>query len=275
MTILIVLLAGYVALCAVVFFSQRSLIFFPMAADRQSENALANRSGFDPWLNADGEFVGWVSRTGDPANAWVIFHGNAGSALDRMYYAGLTFPNDTPAWKVYLFEYPGYASRPGVPSEKSLTESAITAVTELSSNPEIQSIWLTGESLGTGVASAVAAALPDSIAGVVQITPFDSLVSAAKLHHPFLPVSLLLQNRFPSDTNLAKFHGPVAIVLAGRDRVVPAKLGRRLYDRCNDPKRLWMNDNAGHNDAFVLLENWPEIVSWMQANRTSQSAPNP
>ncbi len=262
MTILALAFLGYAAICVLLFVSQDSMVFFPSTAPREELEESARGLGFTPWKNSAGEVIGWQSLAGDPTSVLLVCHGNGGYALHGSIFAEANRRMGDSGWKTFLLEYPGYGSRPGSPSESTLTSAAIDAVDALATDPD-RRIYLLGQSLGSGVASATAAARPDHIAGVILITPFDSLPSAARGHYPWLPVGLLLRHRFDSVRHLECFHGRVAFILAANDTTVPAALGRRLYAARTGPKRMWVAPGAGHNDTDLLLEEWPAIVRWL------------
>jgi len=257
---------GYLVICAILYFQQDSMVFLPARNSFAQLEKKAATEGFEPWLSAKGERIGWQSQEGNPDNVLLVFNGNGGYALDRAFYR--EFSRDRAGgWKTFLLEYPGYGSRTGQPSEKSLTAAALEAVDTLAAVPD-RKIWLLGESLGSGTASATVAARPEKIAGLLLVTPFNSLVAAAANHYPWLPVSLLLKTRFDSEKNLAKYPGPVAFLLSEKDTIVPAVLGQKLYDGYQGRKRLWIDPESDH-DVFGLLDaEWPKIVQWLQDEGT-------
>jgi len=270
MTILALLALGYVAICAYLYFNQEGLLFFPQHATEAELDALAREDGFEAWTNAAGARIGWRSITGDPAHALLVFHGNGGFALGRNYepLRRHVASNGTGP-TLYLLEYPGYGARPGKPSSKAMTAAALEAFDTLAADPSPtgdpshRRIEIMGQSLGTGVACAVAAARPDRVAGVVLVTPYDSLASGASTHYPWLPVRWLMRHQFNSDRNLTHYHGPVAFLVAGRDGTIPPRLAERLYAGYTGPKRLWLAPQAGHNDFDQLMANWPEVNAWL------------
>lgn len=245
---------------------ERSLIYYPAKASEARLTALARSQGLSPWRNAQGERIGWVARANAGSEARptvVVFHGNAGSAVDRGYFAaGIRTATGPTPWEVYLFEYPGYGSRSGSPSESAIIAAASAALAELDAR-RTGPLFLAGESLGGGVACALAAMYPDIIDGVLLVTPFTSLADVARAHYPGVLVRLLLRERYDNLAALAGYRGPVAILLAGRDEVVPAELGRRLYDAYAGPKRLWVQEERGHNT--LALE--PSQPWWRDVTR--------
>ena len=109
-------------------------------------------------------------------------------------------------------------------------------------------VYLIGESLGTGVAAFLAGAHPAAVAGVFLVAPYDNLVNVAQEHLPLFPVKWMLKERYPSEHYLKSYHGPVGVLLAGKDKVVPSRLGRRLFDGYHDRKKLWEYPSATHDD---------------------------
>lgn len=264
-TLPLLLVGGYLAICAFLYFRQDSLVFFPRRAPMAELEATARSVGFEPWTRADGDRIGWRSLDGDPANVLLICHGNGGFALHRNYFAYANRAADGSAQpQTYLLEYPGYGAREGAPSEVSLTAAAVEAIDALVAMTPAPQITLLGESLGSGVASAAAARRPDVVDAIILITPFNSLVGAAHDHYPWVPVPWLLRTRFDSEKNLAAFPGPVAFIVAEEDRTVPAHLGKQLYESYRGTKHLWLVPDAHHNDTDRLLADWPEIWTWLE-----------
>ncbi len=107
-----------------------------------------------------------------------------------------------------------------------------------------------GESLGTGVACAAASKRPNFVRGLLLITPFDSLIAAAKKHYPWAPVSLVLRDRYESSRALQKSRAPLAIIVADEDVVVPVDSAIRLFESYSGPKKLWRVPGSGHNEVL-------------------------
>jgi hypothetical protein len=134
--------------------------------------------------------------------------------------------------------------------------------------PAKKPVYLVGESLGTGVASYLAGTYSNRIAGILLISPFNSLVDAAQIHFPILPVSLLLGDRFPSEKYLRNYDGKVGITVDGKDTVVPDKLGYRLLHGYAGPKKLWAFPDGGHcqiTDRPSIF--WKEVIEFWQTNQ--------
>ena len=257
---IVALLVLFAFLVAAAYLYQDHLIFYPWKGDTVSLETEAGRAGLVPWKDAEGRRIGWQSKGGNSREVIILFHGNAGSALHRADYPSFLHGNTR---KFYVLEYPGYADRPGRPGEKPMTAAAVQALDELARSGA-QSIWVLGESIGTGVACGAVRERPKLVQALVLITPFDSLIHAAQVHYPVLPVSWLIRHRFDSVANLKDYPGPVAFALAENDRTVPAGLGRALYESYPGVKRLWVTPQADHNDTPLMLAAWPEIMEWLR-----------
>jgi len=200
---------------------------------------------------------------GIPRGTAIVFHGNAGHAGHRSFYAArLT----RLGLRVILAEYPGYGPRDGTPGEDTLVADAqqtIALAHRLYGTP----LLLIGESLGAGVAASAGARERDKIAGLLLITPWDRLEHIAAYHYPWLPVKWLMRNRYDSVTHLASFDRPVLIVVAEDDSIVPARFGKTLYKALAGPKHLMVVKAAGHNDWIGHVDDtwWQEAIDFLLA----------
>ena len=245
---------------------QRQLLYFPSKAPAAELAQEAARVGLHTWRDESGGAIGWKS-AGRPGarNRMLVFHGNAGYALHRDYFvAGLEALADE--WEVFLFEYPGYGAREGTPSEALFKGAAVQALKSLLAGgmaTDARPVYVLGESLGSGIATHLAATFPDQVAGLLLVTPFSSLADVAAHHYPFLPVRALLSERYDSMEALSHYRGPVAFLLAERDEVVPIALGRLLYANYTGPRWLRVEAGAGHN----TLPYHPGASWWDEASR--------
>ena len=248
---------------------ERSLIYYPTTGTEERLTAIAASEGLAPWRNDAGERIGWMSGptpSGGRA-AMLVFHGNAGNAADRGYFVrGFKAATRAAPWDVFLFEYPGYGSRSGRPSEEAIMAAAADAVKRLAAQG-YASIFLTGESLGSGVACRMAATYPEHVEGLLLVTPFTSLLDLGRHHYPAFLVRLLLRERYDNAGALSQYRGRVAMLIAGEDEIVPAELGRRLYEAYQGPKKLWVQEGRTHNTLSFdpAAPWWREATEFLQA----------
>lgn len=262
----------YAGLLAVVLFAQRQFIYYPQRVPLATLKVEAERLDFELWESEDDRYQGWMARNQAGSGRLVIFHGNAGHALGRAYFIeafrGLGKAGFA---EIYIFEYPGYGARSGKPGERRILEAARQALQPLASDRSEEPLYLLGESLGSGPASRLAAEWPERIEGLLLITPFPSLAAVGQKHFPFLPVGLLLRDRYENAKHLEAYSGRVFFLLTEEDEVIPAELGRELHDRYDGPKRLHVVEGAGHNTILSRMtkERWREIVEFLKANPSS------
>ena len=255
----------YLILCIGCAALQRRMIYFPPPVKSVEVEQYAASQNLTRWTNSHGEPIGWKRLSPvQPAQGQVLItHGNAGCAFQCGHYADAI--QQAAPLDVFIVEYPGYENRPGKPTEGSLYASAEEALELLPTN---RPTYLVGESLGTGVATYLAGRHPNQVAGVALLAPYNSLVSVGQSHMVILPVSLILADRFPSQEHLRNYQGPVAMLVAGRDTVIPEKFGRRLYAAYPGPKRLWEFPEGNHGTVMLQPpETWKQIIEFLQANR--------
>jgi pimeloyl-ACP methyl ester carboxylesterase len=262
-----------IGLCFLVYFVacigcasfQGKLIYFPPCSNETQVERYAATQKLERWINPSGEPIGWkrLSPT-QPAQARVlVMHGNSNGAFQCGHYADAI--QQAAPFDVFMVEYPGYENRPGSPSEASLDRAAEEAFGLLTTN---RPIYLVGESLGTGVATYLAGKHPNEVAGVVLVAPYNHLSAVAQAHIRIIPVAWLLCDKFPSDEYLRTYHGPVAILVSGKDRVVPERFGRRLYDSYHGPKQLWEFPEGHHETAmFQPPEIWRQIFDFWKSHQ--------
>ncbi len=256
--LLVVIAMVYVVVLAMTYANQSSLIY--QRSNRGLSTAEADSLGLVKWPSAS-DYRGYLVDSEQADKTFVLFHGNAGEAANRLHY--LPQFNRQNA-RTLLLEYPGYGLRQGEPSEQLFVEDGIESLQQIAAAYPDDPIIVFGESLGSGVASATVGAIFNSelaqnqslkqkIKGLGLITPFDSLVNVAQRRYFYLPVSWLIHDRYNSARNLEKVTIPKARVLSGQDRVVPIKHGYSLEAQLVEEKESYVLPGAGHS-------NWMDYV---------------
>ncbi len=247
----LVILLVVAVLLALAWGGQRRLIYLPMPADvppidealpGARELTLATDDGLD--LDA------WLAPpTDDDLGVGVLVaNGNAGHRglraplAEALRERGLT---------VLLFDYRGYAANPGRPSEEGLLADARAARAALleATDLEADALLYYGESIGTGVVTALATEAPPG--GLVLRSPFPELADVGRRHYPFLPVRTLLRDRYPLAEQLAGIEVPVTVVYGEDDRIVPPELSRQAAAAAPDLHDV-VAVPGGHNDRALL-----------------------
>ena len=239
---------------ALIWVFQRQLIYLPTQEVPPAGAVLpgAQEVSFE---TEDGlQLAGWfVAGEGSGRRTgMLVFDGNAGN---RAFRAPLAAELARAGLSVLLFDYRGYGGNPGSPSEKGLLADARAARAYLASRAEVDPALIVyfGESLGTGVAVALAAeSAASKPAALVLQSPFTSMTDIGRTHYPFLPVRLLLRDRYPILDRIGRVAAPVLVIAGERDEIVPAEQSRRVYEAAPEPKRWLLIPHAGHNDLRLL-----------------------
>jgi len=234
----------YLGFVALLYVMQRSIQYFPEAF-RTAPNAAGFPEAEEVVLDtADGErvIVWHVPPRGDKP-VFLYFHGNGASLRWRLDRFRALIADGS---GLVALSYRGYGGSSGRPTEAGLIEdgAAAYAFTAARYRPERIVIW--GESLGTGVAVAIAGDKP--VGQVVLQSPFTSAVDIGTQRYWFVPVQLLMKDQFRSDLRIGKVTAPVLVMHGDRDGVVPFAFGQRLYDMISAPKRFVPFPGAGHDD---------------------------
>ena len=263
------LVVFYLLLCIAGCAWQRRLIYFPTKLDVRAAEQMAAKEGFQAWRNKAGEIIGWKLPTaGSPTGSVLVVHGNAGCALNRGYIARPI--HEAASRDVYVLEYPGYGARGGSPGMKSFLAAGEEAFATL---PNHMPIHLVSESLGAGVAAHLAKVHGERVSGLMMFAPYNNLASVGQRQMSFLPVRLLLRDRFNPAEWLKEYRGPVSVLLASADEVIPSDLGRKLHDGYAGPKRLQVIEGAHHNDiAEQSPAWWKDVFSFWEQNEPLTTA---
>ena len=244
---------------------QNKFLYFPSSDPPSAKLLAAENLKLWPATYADYRGLIAANETSAPNGTIVLFHGNGGTGLDRGFYLE---PLAKLGFRVILAEYPKYGGRPGIVGEKPFVADGLETV-RLAYEQFGEPLYLLGESLGCGVAASVAKQTSVPIAGVILITPWDTLASVAKSLFPFLPVKMFLTDKYDSIENLKSFKKNISVVGAERDEILPIKHAHNLYNSLPDnKKRMWIIKGAGHNDWPFYADSslWKEITDFVKVD---------
>lgn len=245
--------AIYVALLGLLYVFQRALIYLPDKT-RPTPASAGVPEMQEVTLNTDDglELVAWwrpPARPGAPVLAY--FHGNGGHIGYRGYKVR---PYLDRGWGVLLTTWRGYSGNPGKPGEAGLHADGRAALAFLDrAGVAPRQLVLYGESLGGGVAVALAAELGDNgspPSALVLEAPFSSLADVAAGHYPIFPVRLLIRDRFDSLKTLGRNRAPVLVIHGENDRIIPVAHGRRMLEAAGAEAVGRFIAGAGHNDLY-------------------------
>jgi fermentation-respiration switch protein FrsA (DUF1100 family) len=243
-SILILALVCYGGLVALLYVGQRALQYFPERF-RTAPAAAGLPEAEEVVLDtADGErVIAWHVPPRGQKPVVLYFHGNGASLRWRVDRFRTLTADGT---GLVALSYRGYGGSSGSPTEPGLVSDGLAAYAFALARYQPARIALWGESLGSGVAVAIAAEKP--VGHVILESPFSSAVDVGAGRYWFVPVRLLMKDQFRSDLLIGKVTAPVLVLHGERDRIVPIVLGERLYALINAPKRFVRFPDAGHND---------------------------
>lgn len=234
--------AAYVGLCALLYFTQESSIFYSGPNDAKLRHQFEQGRVEIPTAGATVE--GWWVENPDAANniAILYFGGNAEDVL----YTASTASKLNAQW-ILVTNYRGYGASTGKPGQEALYEDGLAIYEHaLSKGLQPDRIVVMGRSLGSGVASMLAGTR--EMRAAILVTPFDSLSAVAAHHYPYLPVRMLLRHPFPSIEWARKAQAPALMLAADRDDIIPPTHARRLAEAWAGEAHVHVLPNTGHND---------------------------
>lgn len=271
---LLVALAAYLLIVALAYVGQRKLQYFP---DRRAIGPVA--AGLDSDVaevvidTPDGERVAmWYRPAPEGAPTILFLHGNGGAIHHRTqrfraYQAA--------GFGVAFLSYRGYGASTGSPSERGLVSDALAAYDHLAgSGAAPERLAVIGESLGSAVAVRLAVERP--VGALVLEAPFTSAVAVGAAAYPWLPVRLLMWDRYDTASIIARVQAPLLVIHGERDTIVPIEQGRALFAAAPEPKTFLAINGAGHNDlasADVLARETAFVAETLQPRIPERTGP--
>jgi len=234
----------------VLFAVQRRLTYFPSPGPVPSATWVLD-GGRDVTLHtADGlELGAWHVPARADGVTVLVANGNGG---DRSGRAPLAHALAHRGMGVLLFDYRGYGGNPGSPSEQGLALDVRAARQHLLERAAVSPDHLLyfGDSLGSAVVTELATEHPP--AGMVLRSPFVDLASVGRHHYPYLPVRMLLRDRYPVADNLGRVRVPVVVACGTADSVVPVEQSRTVAGTAPHLHALLEIEDADHDDLALL-----------------------
>lgn len=243
-SIFVIGLAGYLGLVGLMYFAQRALMYFPDPARTAPADAEFPQAREVTLRSADGtEVIAWTVPPKPGKPVVIYFHGNGGSLRHRVPRFRPLIADGT---GLVALSYRGYGGSQGSPSEAGLIEDGQAAYDFARRQYPDARIVLWGESLGTGIAVAIAA--KNEIAALVLEAPYTSTADIAFATYPFIPVRLLMKDQFRSDERIGEVKAPVLVLHGVLDRIIPISYGEKLFALANEPKQFMRFARGEHEN---------------------------
>ena len=237
------LVVFYIAFLIVIYINQRNLLYHPSV-----NNYLNDKIEFkyeEVWIETEKEIKlrSWlIKKDIKKYKTLVYFHGNAGNLFNRVHKLNELNKLDI---NILIISWRGFSGNQGKPTEKNLYHDAKKSIEWLNElGISNNKIILYGESLGTGIA--VELGQKNIFNSIILESPFTSMTKAAKIYYPYLPVNLLLKDRYDSIDKINKITKPILVMHGMKDNIVPYTMGIELFQKANKPKYSYFPENDNH-----------------------------
>lgn len=242
--LLILAVAGYGSLLALMYVFQRALLYFPDATRVAPGQAGLPQAEEVTLTSGDGErLIAWYAPPSGDKPLVLYFQGNAeGLPARAERFTWLT----TDGTGLLALCYRGYGGSTGKPTEDGLIRDAVAAYDFARARYPARRIVLFGESLGTAVAVALAAG--HEIGALILDAPFTSAAEVGAAAYPFAPVRWFMKDKFHSDERIGRVSAPLLVMHGEQDGIVPIRFGEALFALAPEPKRLVRFPQGGHVD---------------------------
>ena len=243
MQIILIIFFIYFLVLVFLYFYQRNLLYHPNENNYSEDKISVDIENVRIKTSDNIELLGWYHEKNlKDFKTLIFFHGNAGSLETRIHklnhFRDMNINFLIIAWR-------GFSGNNGNPSEQGLYEDGKSAIDWLiKKGVSEKNLILYGESLGTGVATHLAQ--NKNFAGVILETPFTSMIDAAKKFYPYIPVKLLLKDKFENYKKIKNINSPILIMHGEVDQLVPFSMGKKIYEIANEPKYSYFTKYDNH-----------------------------
>ena len=252
----VAVLVSYALMCVYMWATQMKHVFVPEAVLQTTPDRLGMRfekvhipvgNGVDK-----GElFAWWIPAEQPNAPTLLYLHGNYRNIGNNLEH---TLRLHNFGYNVLLVDYRGFGeSTGGKPSEIKVYADADAAWQYLLKQRGIkpQQSFIYGHSLGGAIAIDLAIHHPEA-AGLITESTFTSMQAMGELEYGFLPVGLLLNQRFESLKKITQLKIPVLLIHGTWDKTVPVKMAHELYEAAPQPKKLVLIEGGEHNNSGAV-----------------------
>ena len=241
--LILIIFLIYFLFLVFLYFYQRSLLYHPNENNYFGDKVSVNIERVKITTTDNIELLGWFHQKNlKDFKTLIFFHGNAGSLENRIHklnhFQDMNINFLIIAWR-------GFSGNDGKPTEQGLYEDGKSAIDWLiKKGIDEKNLILYGESLGTGVATHLAQ--NKSFAGVILETPFTSMIEAAKVFYPYIPIKLLLKDKFENYKKIKNINSPILVMHGEGDKIVPFSMGKKIYEIANKPKYSYFTKYDNH-----------------------------
>lgn len=226
-------IAGFAALCALLYSRQRDMLYYPTPEVGSNEAEVL-------YLTSAGVRLKVWQVDGPSDRGLIYFGGNAEDVALNLAQFRRLFPD----YSLFLMNYRGYGGSGSRPTEDGLYADALALFDHV--RQRYPDVSVMGRSLGTGVATYLAS--ERDVRRLILVTPYDSMVHLASIYYPFVPVSLLLKDRYDSRSRVPRLDIDTLVVIAEHDEVIPRRSSEPLVAALPlESAQVHIVRGAGHN----------------------------
>ena len=247
MQLVLIIFFIYILILVFLYFNQRNLLYHPNENNYSGDKIAVDIKKVTILTSDNIELLGWYHEKNIKDFKTIIyFHGNAGSLENRIHKLNHFHEMNV---NFLIVAWRGFSGNNGNPSEQGLYVDGKSAIDWLiKKGVDEKNLILYGESLGTGVATHLAQ--NRSFAGVILETPFTSMIDAAKIFYPYIPVNLLLKDKFENYKKIKNINSPILVMHGEIDQIVPFSMGKKIYALANEPKYSYFTKYDDHMMEF-------------------------
>ena len=247
MEIFIGIIIIYASVLIVLFIFQRNLMYHPNENNYFGDKLEVEIEKVKITTSDNLNLLGWFhNKDLKKFKTIVYFHGNAGKLDNRIYKLNYFKNIDV---NFLIIAWRGFSGNKGKPSEDGLYEDGKSTIEWLKNlGVTEKDIIIYGESLGTGIATEIAQ--NNKFAGLILETPFTSMIEAAKNFYPYIPVGLLLKDKYRNDKKIKNINIPLLVMHGEADQIVPYWMGKTIYEIANQPKYSYFTKYDDHMMEF-------------------------
>ena len=245
--IIVGILAIYTLVLILLFIFQRNLMYHPDENNYFGDKLKVNIEKVKIKTSDNINLLAWFHKKDlKKFKTIVYFHGNAGKLENRIHKL-----NHFKDMKVnfLIIAWRGFSGNEGKPSEEGLYEDGNSSIRWLKNlGLTEKDIIIYGESLGTGIATEIAQ--NKNFAGLILETPFTSMIDAAKNFYPYIPVDLILKDKYKNNVKIKNINVPLLVMHGEEDQIVPFWMGKKIYEIANKPKYSYFTKYDDHMMEF-------------------------
>ena len=245
--LVLIIFSFYLFVLVFLYFYQRNLLYHPNENNYTGDKISVKIEKVKIQTSDNIELLGWYHEKNiKDYKTLVYFHGNAGSLENRIHklnhFKDMNINFLIIAWR-------GFSGNKGEPTEQGLYEDGKSAINWLEKKGiNEKNLILYGESLGTGVATHLAQ--KKNYAGLILETPFTSMIDAAKTFYPYIPINILLKDKFENHKKVKNINSPILVMHGEIDQIVPFSMGKKIFEIANEPKYSYFTKYDNHMMEF-------------------------